>query len=180
LVCLLCYNPAGLDAILSTYITSSGVTQKLAQYEGTFYYMKDSQGTVTSLLDPSGGVVQKYNYRSYGKLINIKNGSGQDISQNPVLRSSFTYIGREYEDETGLFYMRARYYDPSTGRFMQKDPIPGDIRVPQTVINQFIYAGNNPVMFTDPSGAFIAALIGLIYEAIAAAISAIYTYLQIS
>jgi len=53
----------------------------------------------------------------------------------------------------------------------------GDIRVPQTVINQFIYAGNNPVMFTDPSGAFIAALIGLIYEAIAAAISAIYTYI---
>ena len=60
----------------------------------------------------------------------------------------FTFTGREYDPESGLYYYRARYYDASTGRFISKDPIGfegGDT-------NLYAYAGNNPVNFVDPTG----------------------------
>ncbi len=66
--------------------------------------------------------------------------------QNPVL-TPFTYTGREYDPESGLYYYRARYYDASTGRFISKDPIgfAGGY-------NLYAYVGNNPVKWNDPSG----------------------------
>lgn len=57
------------------------------------------------------------------------------------------FAAREYDSETGLYYMRARYYDPASGRFSSEDPIglAGGI-------NPYVYAGNNPVTYRDPSG----------------------------
>jgi len=66
--------------------------------------------------------------------------------------SSFTYTGREFEPELGMYYYRARYYDPNTGRFLQQDLDPGKLASPSTFLSKYIYAGNNPVMFGDPSG----------------------------
>jgi RHS repeat-associated protein len=57
------------------------------------------------------------------------------------------YTGREYETETGLYYMRARYYSPETGRFISRDPI--DVR---DDVNLYSYVGNNGVMFVDRFG----------------------------
>jgi hypothetical protein len=51
-----------------------------------------------------------------------------------------------------MYYYRARYYDPSTGRFLQQDPEPGKLRMPATVVNKYIYVGNLPNMLTDSTG----------------------------
>jgi len=63
-----------------------------------------------------------------------------------------TFTGREWGPETELYYYRARYYDPGTGRFLQSDPEPGKIMNPLGVINKYIYASNSPVMNIDPTG----------------------------
>ena len=52
---------------------------------------------------------------------------------------------------TGLVYLRARMYDPSLGRFLQRDPFPGLIAAPGS-LHRFAYVGNNPLRFTDPGG----------------------------
>jgi len=89
---------------------------------------------------------------SFGKIISTTNAGGMDIFANPVLRTSFTYTGREWEEDVGLFYYRARWYDPGVGRFLQEDPEPGNVIAPITVNNKYIYSGNNPIIFTDPTG----------------------------
>lgn len=55
------------------------------------------------------------------------------------------------DEETGLYYLRARYYDPEIGRFISKDPVPGILSAPQT-LNQYVYCINNPLKYTDPTG----------------------------
>jgi len=92
---------------------------------------------------------------SFGKIVSITNAGGMDISASPVLRTSFTYTGREWEEDVGLFYYRARWYDPSVGRFLQEDSDPGQVVSPITVINKYIYIGNNPILGTDPTGEFV-------------------------
>jgi RHS repeat-associated protein len=94
--------------------------------------------TLYSLLtDPKGDIVSSYQYDSFGNLTD----STGSIS-NP-----FLYTGREFDIETGLYFYRARYYDPSIGRFISEDPIQfkgGN--------NFYIYVQNNPVNFIDPDG----------------------------
>jgi RHS repeat-associated protein len=66
------------------------------------------------------------------------------------VKQSYGFTGREWDKETGLYYYRARYYDPKGGRFISKDPIGfegGDV-------NLYRYVGNDPVDWVDPSGLF--------------------------
>ena len=65
----------------------------------------------------------------------------------PADSNSFRYTGREFDEETGLYYYRARYYDPEVGRFMNEDPIGFS-----GGINFYSYVGNNPINFIDPLG----------------------------
>jgi RHS repeat-associated protein len=67
---------------------------------------------------------------------------GFDSAVNPL-----QYTGREWDQETGLYYYRARYYDPSTGRFLSEDPIRFNAG-----INFFSYSANRPTVFTDSTG----------------------------
>jgi RHS repeat-associated protein len=96
---------------------------------------------VVALSDGRGRVVQDYEYDSYGNLHDRKN----------RIKQPYSYTGREYDRETGLYYYRARYYDSGVGRFVNKDPIGfsgGDV-------NLFNYVQNNPIIFVDPNGLFI-------------------------
>ncbi len=70
------------------------------------------------------------------------------------MNTSFTFTGREWDEDAGLYYYRARYYDASTGRFLQQDPDPGKVSQPATVVNKYVYVGNAPNVFTDPTGKF--------------------------
>ena len=92
-------------------------------------------------------------FEYFGGVKGIKDSSGNDlgVSSAPI-RTHFSYTSREREAETGLYYYRARYYDPSTGRFLQQDPDPGKLSNPNTFLSRYIYTVNNPIMFTDSTG----------------------------
>src|SRR5690606_36416392 len=128
------HSGLGADDILSVEVTSSGVDAKLASSTGSYQYLKDAQGTITDVTNSSGAKVQHYLYSAFGKLLGIQDAHANDIDSNPVIATSYGYTGRELDSESGLLYYRARYYDPQTGRFLQKDPHPGVLPIPQTVV----------------------------------------------
>jgi RHS repeat-associated protein len=122
------------------YVHGLGIDEPLAIYKDgeTYYYHADGLGTITTLTDKHGQIAQKYEYDSFG---NLKNSDSR-------IEQPYTYTGREWDRETGLYYYRARYYDPMEGRFVSKDPIGfagGDV-------NLFAYVKSNPVNFIDPMG----------------------------
>ena len=92
----------------------------LEQY---FYYHRDRLGNVTEVTNFVGDVVQRYVYDSFGRMT-IYDDQGNVITEESekYLPNPFTYTGREYDPETGLYYLRSRYYDPEMGRFLSEDP----------------------------------------------------------
>jgi RHS repeat-associated protein len=105
----------------------------------TYYYHADGLGSIIAITDSLGRVVQRYDYNSFGQITYI---------QDPNFLQPYTYTSREYDEETGLYYFRARYYDARVGRFITQDPIGlagGDV-------NLYSYVGNNPIKFIDPFG----------------------------
>jgi len=72
---------------------------------------------------------------------------------NGINTNAFRYCGEYYDAETGTIYLRARCYDPSNGRFTQRDSVTGDINDPLS-LNLYTYCHNNPISGVDPSGHF--------------------------
>jgi len=101
-----------------------------------YYYHQDGVGSVTAITDASRQKVQSYSYDSFGK-----------ITPQTNFQNCYGFTGREYDPQTGLYYYRARYYDPMDGRFISKDPISF-----AGGINLYSYVGGNPVSFVDPLG----------------------------
>jgi RHS repeat-associated protein len=109
--------------------------------QGQIYYQYDGQGSVRSLTDRKGMTRGLYAYDAFGKPL---------ISASPV-DNDFQYTGEQVDDETGLIYLRSRYYDPETGRFISRDPFAGFDTNSQS-LNRYTYVQNNPVVYSDPSG----------------------------
>ena len=106
---------AGVSGAESLGFTQGpGVDEPLAILSGgtTAYDQADEQSSITSLTTSSGEVVQNYTYNSFG------NTTGSTGSSN----NFFRYSGREFDSETGLYFYRLRYYDPTVGRFLNEDP----------------------------------------------------------
>ena len=101
-----------------------------------YYYHFDGVGSVIALSDVNSVIVERYSYDVFGKPSNTS-----DVN-NPYL-----FTGRRYDDETGLYYYRARYYDYATGRFLQTDPVGYTAG-----LNLYSYVGNNPLNWVDPLG----------------------------
>lgn len=119
--------------------------------------MKDALGSITEITDESGTIIQRYSYSSFGKILKVQNESGQDL-ETPLIKTHYAFTNREFDEEIGLYYYRARYYDANSGRFIQADPIPGVQGLPLTVNSPYIYALNNPAMNVDPSGKILPVL----------------------
>jgi RHS repeat-associated protein len=128
----------------------------------TSYYHADGLGSIVALTDSSGKVQQTYEYDSFGNLKDQKN----------KIKQPFTFTGREWDKEAGLYYYRARYYDTIAGRFISKDPIGfrGGINLyayvdsvgePSVDTNLYAYTGNNPVNLVDELGLQEHPLIGM-------------------
>ncbi len=114
-----------------------------------YYYHHDRLGSVTEVTNLIGDVVQRYVYDSFGNTsIYNKDGTAITESSTDYLKTPYTFTGRERDSETGLHYHRARYYNPTTGRWISSDPTEfesGDS-------NFYRYAGNNSVNYADPEG----------------------------
>jgi len=111
-----------------------------------YYYLHDNLGGIQSVLDDKGNVVCTNDYLPYGE---ERNGDCMNKDEE-----DYGFTGKEKDEETGLMYYGARYYDPVIGRFTSMDPWEGDLKDPQT-LNKYSYARNNPIFFIDPTGMYI-------------------------
>ncbi|MBL7717064.1 MAG: hypothetical protein JNL01_16485 [Bdellovibrionales bacterium] len=147
-------NPSDqvVDDVLSVNVTSYGQTKGLAQTSGSYHFVKDGLGSVTEVTNSGGHLVQRVVYATFGKILSIRDANANDVTSSPVLKTHFAFTGREYDEETGNYYYRARYYDPNIGRFLQKDPEPGLSTIPASVVNNYSYVKNLPTGLVDPTG----------------------------
>jgi len=106
-----------------------------------YYFHKDHLGSIVGLTDSDGNIVEDYSYDAYGNTVK----TATVETGNP-----FAFTAREMDD-SDLYYYRARYYDPTTGRFLSEDPV----GIESGDFNLYRYALNNPLNFIDPSGNFI-------------------------
>ncbi|MEO1498511.1 MAG: RHS repeat-associated core domain-containing protein [Planctomycetota bacterium] len=118
---------------------------------GVFWTAADHMGSVRDLLtqSPSGASLhQHYEYGAFGERQEAVDGTGTAITDEAELAIDAAFAGRDWDDEAGLYYNRARWYDAEQGRFLSEDPIGfagGDPNV-------YRYASGDPVNFRDPSG----------------------------
>ncbi|MDZ7581900.1 MAG: RHS repeat-associated core domain-containing protein [Deltaproteobacteria bacterium] len=128
--------------ITAKYIYGIGLLARV-DTNGTNYYHYDSLGSAIALTDESGAVTDQYAYDEFGS---IANRGG--YSENP-----FTFVGQYglMDEGNGIYFVRARYYDSKTGRFLNKDLITGVDNAPQT-LHRFVYALNSPVGLVDLTG----------------------------
>ncbi len=110
---------------------------------GHFTYHADGLGSIRVLTDDTGTSTDAYVYEVYG---NLEHGEG-------ATPNTFRYSGEQYDPNLGFYYLRARYYDPSTGRFPTMDTYQGRIHEPQT-LHKYLYVHADPVNLIDPSGMF--------------------------
>ncbi len=102
-------------AVVARYEDSQNIDEPLAMLRSgaTSYYHADGLGSVSSLSNAAGSIANTYTYDSFGKL----------TASTGSLVNPFQYTARESDSETGLYYYRARYYDPRSGRFLSEDPL---------------------------------------------------------
>ncbi|MGA2299528.1 MAG: RHS repeat-associated core domain-containing protein [Candidatus Acidiferrum sp.] len=126
-------------AAVARYSQTQNIDEPLAVLRGgsTSYYHEDGLGSVTSLSNAAGALAQTYTFDSFGN----------QTASSGSLTNPFQYTARESDAETGLYYYRARYYDPNTGRFLNEDPTGF-----RGGINLYGCVGNNPINKTDPDG----------------------------
>jgi RHS repeat-associated protein len=103
--------------------------------------VEDGRGTVRMLTNAAGAVTDAYEYDAFGNL----------IAQTGTTPNAYLYRGERYDSDLGLYYLRARWYNPASGRFMSRDPYGGSIYDPAS-LHRYNYARANPVNYIDPSG----------------------------
>lgn len=103
----------------------------------TSFYEADGLGSITSLTNSAGTVAQSYTFDSFGN----------QTASSGSLTNPFQYTAREFDPETGVYYYRARYYDPTVARFLSED----GLRF-RGGINFYSYAADSPLNYVDPSG----------------------------
>lgn len=106
-----------------------------------YYYLYNGHGDVVQMVGTDGSLVNSYQYDEWGNV----------IQQKETVSNEFKYAGELYDAETGLYYLKARYYDPKIGRFLNEDSYEGQIDNPLSM-NVYTYVHNNPLVYTDPSG----------------------------
>ena len=104
----------------------------------------NSHGDTVDLLSVETPYFTEYKYDSYGN----------QVSKNiPNIHNPYQYNGKYFDDETGFYYLNARYYNPAVGRFMQEDTYHGQIKNAST-LNLYNYCGSNPIAYEDGTGHF--------------------------
>ena len=140
----------GANGLQARYTHGPGIDEPIAVTKGnsTFFYHQDGLGSVTDLTDSAGATAKSYSYDAYGTI----------VDQTGTVEQPYTYTGREFDSESGLYYYRERYYDSNLGRFLQNDPGEAGIynkglpRNPFDRSSPYAYGADSPVSLIDPFG----------------------------
>lgn len=144
----------------------------IVERDEAFHLHADGQGNIVAVTDSSGATQRSYQYDSFGRVVSVTGN----------VTNPFAFAGREWDAETGLYYFRARYYDPETGTFLSQDPLDlggalsmkssqsraallevnagrvwrengsGSSLAKPHTLHSYNYAGSNPLSYSDPSG----------------------------
>ncbi|MBQ4523075.1 MAG: hypothetical protein IJA10_09020 [Lachnospiraceae bacterium] len=139
------YYTRGTELIKADIYEDSEGNQVSETYT-TKQYIMDGHGSVTALAETNevGNVVtDTYTYDAYGNL----------LKKTGTTENDYLYTGEQYNEATGLYYLRARYMNPETGTFISMDSYAGSLDNPVS-LHKYLYANANPVMYTDPTGYF--------------------------
>jgi RHS repeat-associated protein len=130
--------PSMIDDGLTAYITGPGglPIEQVAADGSALYFSQDQIGSTTALTDQGGSAVATYSYDAYGNV----------TSHTGSATTPFGYAGQYTDSQTGLQYLRARYYDPATAEFLSRDQLSPLTREP------YSYAADSPSNLADPSG----------------------------
>jgi len=143
-----------LGNLLASYTIGNDLISRKTATE-TIYYHSDALGSIRQLTDPTQTVIATYLYDAFGNL----------LAQTGTAVNPYLFTGEQFDSLPSLYYLRARYYDPSIGRFISRDPIlspmqrgdnffwalPYLINQPQN-LHPYIYVTNSPINYTDPYG----------------------------
>jgi RHS repeat-associated protein len=146
-------NPTGLPQVVEEVV--SGSVQRTYAYgyilldqiqsiNGAMtasFYGYDGGGNVRFLTDAAGAVTDTYDYDAFGNLLNVTGATP----------NNYLYRGEQFDPDLGLYYLRARYYNPATGRFLTRDPEAGN-RIDPGTLHRYIYATADPINQIDPTG----------------------------
>ena len=135
----------------------------------TYYYVLNLQGDVVKLVEADGTLAAEYSYDAWGKVLSA---TGSMARINPL-----RYRGYYYDGETGFYYLQARYYDPTTRRWISPEPNVYengfDENAGLTGYNVYVYCINNPVNYLDFTGEFVISLAVLIGVGIGALVGGV-------
>ena len=146
-------NPTGYAQVVEELV--GGAVQRTYTYglqrinqsqlvNGTWtpsFYGYDGLGSVRALADATGAVTDTYDYDAWGNSVNTT-GTTANV---------YRYRGEQYDADLNLYYLRARYFNPLTGRFLTRDPEEGDLQDPPS-LHRYMYAADDPVNQADPTG----------------------------
>jgi RHS repeat-associated protein len=151
------HNPTGYQQILEEKDSVTGVVTKtytighdvLTQHDaanGSLTLLYDGHGSTRALAGAASTILQRYAYDAYGVQL-----TGSDLTAAEDSLTDLLYSGEQFDAALGMQYLRARYYDPSTGRFTRLDPFAPDSADPRT-LHRYLYGLADPISHIDPSG----------------------------
>jgi RHS repeat-associated protein len=149
-------NPSGYSQVLEehtngssapsmSYVIGLTVLGQTPASAGTSFFMPDGQGSTRQLTDPTGTVTARFAFDAYGNLLYVAVG----VLNSPATK--ILYTGQLFDVVLLQYNLRARFYNPSNGRFSQADTYSGDTFVPLT-LHKFIYTDADPINKSDPLG----------------------------
>ena len=148
------FETTGSDKIHYSYDASGNLFSM--NLNGTeYYYVRNTQGDITGLIDNAGNLVVSYTYDTWGKLISTTGSLASTVG----VKNPYRYRGYRYDTETGFYSLQSRYYDPEIGRWINPEPNAYvgafDEGAGLLGYNVYAYCANNPINLFDPTGEFV-------------------------
>lgn len=129
------------DNVAVRYVRGINYIARMDSADKVSYFLFNGHGDVVQTVSESGTVENQYDYDVFGNAtLTVE-----------MYANSIRYAGEFFDAEVGLYYLRARYYDPYIGRFISQDSYWGEDNNPLS-LNLYTYANNNPIMYVDPTG----------------------------
>jgi RHS repeat-associated protein len=133
--------PVVLQDGVFTYVYGLGLISMTDGSGVQHYRLADGLGSTTEIVNSSGSVLVSYSYDGFGII----------RAQSSSASNEWLFVGEQRDSESGYDFLRARYYDSATGRFLGRDRASPDLNSPRT-LNRYAYTWNNPLNMADPTG----------------------------